>query len=273
MIRSFSAFLLGRALDRMRLPGIRDQNGLDGRLMGWMGDYCGDLAACTTLDAVGNIFRLTVANEGYSSSACRLLLPTSKGARLHHLFRNWPEKWTKISDARDFSSRSPVLAQARRRVAPFTWDEINARRRLTAAEREFWGVVRECGWSNGFVVPVHGPQGYFSYVGMGTRERDLDLSTERRGWLYMTAILAHERCHALYDAFAPNERHLALSGRELECMRWVADGKTDWEIGMILKISSATARFHVDRARRKLDAVTRPQAVARLVARGLLQPQ
>ena len=89
----------------------------------------------------------------------------------------------------------------------------------------------------------------------------------------LAAIVAHERCHALYDIFTPNEQQTALSERELECMRWVADGKTDWEIGMILKISEATARFHVDRARGKLHAVTRAQAVARLVARGLLQPQ
>jgi len=241
--------------------------------MSWMGDYCRDLAVCATLNAVGNIFRLTIANEGYSSSACRLLLPTNVGVQLHHLFRNWPKRWAEISDERDFGIRSPVLAQARRRVAPFTWGEIGARRGLPSAEKEFWGLVRECGWTNGFAVPVHGPQGYFSYIGMGTRERDLDLSTERRGWLYMTAILAHERCHALYDIFTPNEQQTALSERELECMRWVADGKTDWEIGMILKISEATARFHVDRARGKLHAVTRPQAVARLVARGLLQPQ
>lgn len=241
--------------------------------MEWMGDYYRGLGACTTLDAVGNIFRQTIANEGYCSSACRLILPTSKGVRLRLLFRNWPEKWAKLSDQRDYGNRSPVLAQARRRVAPFTWGEINATKKLTAAERTFWGVVRECGWSNGFVVPVHGPQGYFSYIGMGTRERDNYLSIERRGWLYMTAILAHERCRALYDALAPDELHLVLSKRELECMRWVADGKTDWEIGMILKISTATARFHVDNARRKTNAVTRPQAVARLVARGLLQPQ
>jgi LuxR family transcriptional regulator, quorum-sensing system regulator BjaR1 len=50
----------------------------------------------------------------------------------------------------------------------------------------------------------------------------------------------------------------------------VADGKTDWKISVILTISEATARFHVDNARRKLDAVNRTQAVARLVAARLV---
>ena len=60
-----------------------------------------------------------------------------------------------------------------------------------------------------------------------------------------------------------------LTPRELECMRWVADGKTDWEIGVILSISQSTVRFHLDRVRLKLGAKTRAQAAARLVLRGL----
>jgi len=60
-----------------------------------------------------------------------------------------------------------------------------------------------------------------------------------------------------------------LTPRELECMRWVANGKTDWEIGKILSISQSTVRFHLDRARLKLNAKTRAQAAARLVLGGL----
>ena len=46
----------------------------------------------------------------------------------------------------------------------------------------------------------------------------------------------------------------------------MAEGKTDWEIGTIMGVSEATARFHVDNARRKLGAVNRAQAVACYVA-------
>ena len=50
----------------------------------------------------------------------------------------------------------------------------------------------------------------------------------------------------------------------------VAEGKTDWEISVILGIAEATVRFHVDNARRKLGAVNRAQAVARLVNQRLI---
>lgn len=56
----------------------------------------------------------------------------------------------------------------------------------------------------------------------------------------------------------------ALSGRELEIMEWVRNGKTNFEIGMILDISSFTVKNHLQRIFRKLDVVNRAQAVAKL---------
>jgi LuxR family transcriptional regulator, quorum-sensing system regulator BjaR1 len=148
--------------------------------------------------------------------------------------------------------------------------EANEARPMSGAEKEVWDTAREWGWSNGFVVPIHGPNGYFCHIGMASREKDLNLSAERRAHLYLMALLAHERCYALSEISEGDGESPGLSERELECMRWVAAGKTDWEIGTILTISSSTVRFHVERARKKLNASTRPQAVAALAARGQL---
>ena len=41
-------------------------------------------------------------------------------------------------------------------------------------------------------------------------------------------------------------------------------------VAVILGVSEATARFHVDNARRKLGAVNRAQAVARLIHQRLI---
>jgi LuxR family quorum-sensing system transcriptional regulator CciR len=52
-----------------------------------------------------------------------------------------------------------------------------------------------------------------------------------------------------------------LSRRELQCLRLVAAGKTDWEIGRILGIATETARQYVKHARHAYDAVSRAQLV------------
>jgi DNA-binding CsgD family transcriptional regulator len=120
------------------------------------------------------------------------------------------------------------------------------------------------GWNNGFVLPVHGPGGYFATVSMASPERDLDLGDDNRLHLQMIAMLAHERCHLLAKLASVAQPIDIMSARELECLRWVAAGKSDWEIGSILSISAATVKFHLNGARAKLDARTRAQAVARL---------
>jgi transcriptional regulator EpsA len=56
----------------------------------------------------------------------------------------------------------------------------------------------------------------------------------------------------------------SLSTRELEIMEWVRNGKTNFEIGMILDISAFTVKNHLQRIFRKLDVVNRAQAVAKL---------
>lgn len=55
-----------------------------------------------------------------------------------------------------------------------------------------------------------------------------------------------------------------LSGRELEILQWVTLGKTNPEIGDILKISAFTVKNHLQRIFKKLDVSNRAQAVGKL---------
>jgi DNA-binding CsgD family transcriptional regulator len=61
-----------------------------------------------------------------------------------------------------------------------------------------------------------------------------------------------------------------LSPREIECLQWVALGKTYTDIAMILGVSHATIKTNLDAARFKLNAVNLPQAVAKAVTLGLI---
>jgi DNA-binding CsgD family transcriptional regulator len=231
-------------------------------------DFASIAKTSTGLDDLSEAFRKAVAAHGYTASAGRCFVPTENGVVAKGLFRNWSREWAALSDEKGFNARSFVVAEARSRITPFTWQEILTARPLSAAEREVWDVARAWGWCNGFVVPIHGPGGYHAVISMASPERDLDLSPKRLMYLRMIATLAHERSCTLVNigACAPPE---TLTRREHECMRWVADGKTDAEIGRILSISEATVKFHVNGARRKLGARNRAQAVARLVLLGL----
>ena len=54
-----------------------------------------------------------------------------------------------------------------------------------------------------------------------------------------------------------------LSTREIQCLRALANGKTDVEAAKELGITRRTVRFHIDSAKAKLGVDTRVQAVAK----------
>ena len=61
-----------------------------------------------------------------------------------------------------------------------------------------------------------------------------------------------------------------LTPREIECLRWAAEGKTEWEISTILHFSEHTADKHLSNASRKLNAANRAQAIALAIRLGLI---
>jgi DNA-binding CsgD family transcriptional regulator len=71
-----------------------------------------------------------------------------------------------------------------------------------------------------------------------------------------------------HDIDAPG--NLGVSARELDCLKWVAAGKSAWEASVILGISERTVRFHLNSAREKLNCTTTTQAVAKVVAQKLI---
>lgn len=54
-------------------------------------------------------------------------------------------------------------------------------------------------------------------------------------------------------------------------MRWIKEGKTNWEIAQILELEESTVRFHVQAVFKKLNAHTRSQAIALALEWGLLR--
>lgn len=83
------------------------------------------------------------------------------------------------------------------------------------------------------------------------------------GATYLDPVLAGEL--ASPSAAAP-----ALTKREREVLRDLADGLTNAEIGAKLFLSPETIRTHVRKAMTRLDAKTRTQAVAKAVRGGMI---
>jgi LuxR family quorum-sensing system transcriptional regulator CciR len=74
--------------------------------------------------------------------------------------------------------------------------------------------------------------------------------------------------HRIQGAACLND--ISLTTREIECLEWIANGKSSWDIGQILGISPDTVNYHVKKALRKLDVSSRTTAVVRAINLGLI---
>jgi len=63
-----------------------------------------------------------------------------------------------------------------------------------------------------------------------------------------------------------------LTPRETEILRWIYLGKSNFEVGAILKISPLTVKNHVQKILRKLNVVNRTQAVGKALETRVLTP-
>ena len=63
-----------------------------------------------------------------------------------------------------------------------------------------------------------------------------------------------------------------LTPREREVLRWIYLGKSNAEIGAILKISALTVKNHVQKTLRKLKVVNRAQAVGKALDARIIEP-
>jgi len=65
------------------------------------------------------------------------------------------------------------------------------------------------------------------------------------------------------ELFDPRSlKSMGLTERETEVLKWVAEGKSNRDVGMILGIKSATVKKHLEHIFRKISVETRTAAVA-----------
>ena len=127
------------------------------------------------------------------------------------------------------------------------------------AGRAFLDTILAHGARDGLIVPIGRADELVGVIALTGVEPDV--SPLVRSAIHVLAHCAFVRAVALEKE--PKRKEIgALSPREVECLSWAAAGKTDNEIGKILKISPRTARFHIENAKKKLGVSTRIQAVA-----------
>lgn len=85
--------------------------------------------------------------------------------------------------------------------------------------------------------------------------------------LHLALVRALTTVQEFSHLTAPNE---ALSDRQKQILRWINEGKTNWEIAQILEMTEKNVKYHIEQIFSKLQVRNRTQAVAKAMLLGLL---
>jgi DNA-binding CsgD family transcriptional regulator len=181
---------------------------------------------------------------------------------------SYPANWVETYVAKGLETRDPIVHENFKSYNVQYWTDTyrkyNNSKTFVSTAEEFG--LRE-GYSYGLKTYNGDKTSLFSFA---ARSMERHPRTE----LVLEYIIPH-----LHQAFAMisddrrqthNESAAHLSAREKEILQWAKEGKSTWEISVILSISKDTVKFHIKNVMQKLQVVSRTQAVAAALQSGLI---
>ena len=224
--------------------------------------------SCVTEEQLISILRNLKNLFQYEFAVCALHRTGDLIDTNHFINVSFPRDWCRLYLAKGFDKIDPIVQESNKNGQGIQyWTDTYKKYNLEA----FVSCARDFGLKEGYSHGVRSPGGdgrsLFSFAG---NSMDRDPRTE----LVLEYVVPH-----LDQAFRriagaggekPDGLSAGLSSREREVLNWAKDGKTNWEISVILSISKRTVKFHLKNIMEKLSVVSRTQAVAVALQNGLI---
>ncbi|MCA1406125.1 autoinducer binding domain-containing protein [Ensifer sp. IC3342] len=225
-----------------------------------------DPASVRTEYELLHLMRRLVARYGFQRFLiARLPLAEQQRFSESLVLSNWPAELVRQYDASGAFHASVLVERLRQTKLP-----VAGGAELLDAARKEGTFVRHLevdpDMARHFALLLHTTYGEpYAVVLSGAREEAVGAEC---AMLYLTLVQLFECLERTFDTGSTVREK--LSGREIECLRWAAAGKSSDEIAIILGISAYTVSSYFKSATRKLDAVNRMQAIARAMRMKLI---
>jgi len=180
---------------------------------------------------------------------------------------NYPCAWSQRYRALNYQAIDPTLAHAQHYASPLVWSE-----QVFTHAPALWDDMQANGIKVGWAHPVRCARNLVGVLTAARSEGEICSRElrEKQAMLAWAAQTAHmEISRYLAPRFMPSV-DTPLSQREIDVLRWTADGKTASEISAILAISERTVNYHANNAVVKLGVANKTAAAAHAALLGLL---
>jgi LuxR family quorum sensing-dependent transcriptional regulator len=228
-------------------------------------EFLQNAASFTHLEDLQDSFAKAVGAFGFDRFSCTLIAQPGSSPAPRVLFGRSNKRWDEYYLEQGHMKFDPCVREIFSGRGPFAWSDFDPAE-LTKEARRVMDEASDANAREGFVVPVIGGGGEFYGVRLSSPEKAFDDSA--RATLHALATVYAFQGVKLLELVDDVETHTPITRRETECLRWVSEGKSDWDISEILCISEATVHAHVENAKRKIGVKSRVQAAVLATVRG-----
>jgi len=233
-------------------------------------DLLDDFDHVKTREQVTDRLAATFTQFGYSAFLITGVPEPPSRVEPHYILNGWPKEFAEHYARENYYQDDPVAAWCRRSTDPFEWSEARYDRNTWPRAAEVMKVAADFGMRQGFCVPIRRANGFQACVTIAGERPDLAPRAKRA--IHLISLYAHKKAVSVLgpDQGSPAS-HRVLTHREREVLLWSAQGKSSWEISVILGVSERTVNWFIANASRKLDAVNRTQAVVNAIRSGEIE--
>jgi LuxR family transcriptional regulator, quorum-sensing system regulator BjaR1 len=228
-------------------------------------EFCETVAAAPSNAVIGEATVRALKDFGLDHVTCAVV-PSPGFTPLNGiLLNNRPIEFLTRYAEKGYAEKDPAVTELKHTLRPYSWGDIKNRRLLSKEQLDIMGEAVEFGATDGLVIPIATLSGALSiFAPCGDKP---NLSDRARSAVEIIGMASHQalsKAAIRITAQSPKR----LTPREREVLHWVASGKTDEEIGLILHVGRTTVLQHVENAKRKLNAYGRTLAVVEALRRG-----
>jgi DNA-binding CsgD family transcriptional regulator len=231
----------------------------------WWSTLFLELQTCEEINCAFSVLSRASLDLGFPYCALGYMNRVPFGARNIVIKSSYPESWVSRYKEKEYSRIDPVIKPRAGDLTPVIWADT-----LFEGAQPLWDEARSAGLAIGISQPCwdsRGRLGVYSLARENTPLSVMEINTLRPSLLALAQLSMS--CFSRI-AGQPGGTEARLTEREIEILRWTADGKSAKGVASVLDISIDTVNFHLKNCRRKLHAQSKTSATAYAIAYGLL---
>lgn len=183
---------------------------------------------------------------------------------------DYPEEYLSVLGASGLIAHDPIVAENFKTYRLQYWADTFRQQAPTPQTHQIISLAEDYGFSktshgvgygHGALARRGNLASFFCYHG---------LERSRRTEEILTLLIPHFHEALCRTSGTATQHPPDITPREREILQWLAQGKSTWDISVILNISERTVKFHVGNLLQKLNASTRAHAVAIALENGLV---